>query len=149
MPASEILSSALVAPRSVNRDTAVSAMTSDTVPASDFTHPVQVTSPTVRNRTVSSNTGSSARGWGGGATARNTPSRRHTWRRGREVAVYREQHSVAAEYLAPVGEIDRRQFDFLGADVGPDVELGPVGQREDPDVLTLVVASVVKVPQLR
>ena len=80
MPASEIRSSARVAPRSVSRDTAVSAITSDTVPASDSTHPVHVTSPTVRNRTVFSSTGSSLRGCRCWCTARNMPSRRNTWR---------------------------------------------------------------------
>ncbi|COX27357.1 Uncharacterised protein [Mycobacterium tuberculosis] len=75
IPASEIRSSALVAPRSVKRATAVSAMTSATVDADDSTHPVQVTSPTVRNRTVASNTGSSARGCMCRCTASNMPSR--------------------------------------------------------------------------
>ena len=65
-----------------------------------------------------------------------------------QVLVHRQQHPVALEHLALVGVVDRRQLDLLGADVGPDVELGPVGQREHPDVLALVVAAVVQVPQL-
>src|SRR4029077_11467983 len=51
-------------------------------------------------------------------------------------------------HLALMRVVDRRQLDLLGADVGPDVELGPVRQRERPDVLTLVRAAVVQVPQL-
>lgn len=81
MPASEIRSSARVAPRSVSRDTAVSAMTSSTVAACDSTQPVQVTSPTVRNRTVASNTGSSGLGCMFRSTASSMPSRRNTLRR--------------------------------------------------------------------
>src|SRR5205823_927122 len=38
--------------------------------------------------------------------------------------------------------------DALGGEVLPDVELGPVGQREDADVLALVVPAVVERPQL-
>src|SRR5882757_5195576 len=64
-----------------------------------------------------------------------------------QVLVHREEHAVALKDLALVGVVDRRQLDLLGADVGPDVELGPVGQRERPDVLALVVPAVVQVPQ--
>ena len=39
-------------------------------------------------------------------------------------------------------------LDALLGDVLPDVELGPVAQREHPDVLALVVAAVVEAPQL-
>ena len=80
MPASEILSSARVAPRSVSRDTAVSAITSSTVAAVDSTQPVQVTSPTVRNRTVAGKTSSSGRGCMNSCTASSMPSRRNTGR---------------------------------------------------------------------
>src|SRR4029450_1718096 len=41
-----------------------------------------------------------------------------------------------------------RHIDPLDRDVLPDIELGPVGQREDPDVLTRPVPPVVEVPQL-
>ena len=58
------------------------------------------------------------------------------------------QHAVALEHLPAVGVVDGGHVDALVADVVPHVELGPVGQREDPDVLTLVVARVVEVPQL-
>src|SRR5690606_5035533 len=64
-----------------------------------------------------------------------------------DVAVGQE-HAVALEDLARVGDVDGRDLDALAADVVPHVELGPVGQREDPDVLALADARVVKVPQL-
>ncbi len=50
MEASEVWSSMRVAPRSVTVVTAVSAMTSSTVAASEATGHVQVMSPTVRKR---------------------------------------------------------------------------------------------------
>ena len=52
IPASEIRSSARVAPRSVSREAATSATTSSVVNAADSTQPVQVASPIVRKRTV-------------------------------------------------------------------------------------------------
>ena len=60
-----------------------------------------------------------------------------------------EQHAVALDDLALVREVELGQVDLLVADVGPDVEFGPVGQREHPDVLALAVPPVVEVPQLR
>ena len=128
IPASEIRSSARVAPRSVRRDTAVSAMTSDTVAALGLHTPGAGDVPD----------GAEPHD---GLEHRLVGARVH-------VPVHRQQHAVATKHLAPVREIDRRQFDLLGADVGPDVELGPVGQREDPNVLALVVPAVVEVPQL-
>ena len=47
----------------------------------------------------------------------------------------RVEHPVAREHLALVGEVDRRQLELLGAHVLPDVELGPVAQREHAHVL--------------
>ena len=55
MPASEMRSSARVAPRSVTRATAVSATMSSTVKADDSTAAVHVASPMVRKRTSASN----------------------------------------------------------------------------------------------
>ena len=46
-----------------------------------------------------------------------------------------------------VGEVDGRDLDLFVGDVLPDVELGPVGEGEDPDVLAPAVAAVVEVPQ--
>src|SRR5690606_5772382 len=51
-----------------------------------------------------------------------------------------QQHAVALEDAALVGVVDRGDLDALLADVVPDVELGPVRQREDPHVLALVEA---------
>ncbi len=67
---------------------------------------------------------------------------------GRVVLALGEQHAVALEDAALVGEVDRRDLDALAADVVPDVQLGPVGDREDPHVLALVQAAVVEAPQL-
>jgi hypothetical protein len=52
-------SSARVSPRSVIRVAAISATTSSRVAARDVTAPVQLMSPTVRNRTDSEKTSSS------------------------------------------------------------------------------------------
>src|SRR6478736_3786538 len=61
---------------------------------------------------------------------------------------HRVEHPVAMEDVALVGEVDRGDLELLGDDVLPDVELGPVAQREDADVLAAVDAPVVEVPQL-
>src|SRR4051794_8408457 len=58
------------------------------------------------------------------------------------------EHPVAAEDLALVRQVDVRDFQVLGHDVLPDVELGPVAQREHADVLAAADAPVVEVPQL-
>src|SRR3954464_3789426 len=58
------------------------------------------------------------------------------------------EHPVAAEDLALVGEVDVRDLELLGHDVLPDVELGPVAQREHTDALAAADAPVVEVPQL-
>jgi hypothetical protein len=47
-----------------------------------------------------------------------------------------------------VGEVDVGHLDALAGDVAPDVELGPVREREDADVLARRVPAVVEVPQL-
>ena len=81
MPASEILSSARVAPRSVRRVPATSAMIRSIVSAIDSTHPVQSASPTVRKRTMASKTGSPSVGARCSVTPMSMPSRWKTWRR--------------------------------------------------------------------
>ena len=128
MPASEMRSSARVAPRSVTRATAVSATMSSTVAADDSTAAVHVASPIVRNRTM---------------RLERLLALEH-----RHVAVDGHQHPVAAEHLAAVGEVQRRQLDLALGDEPPDVELGPVRQREHAQVLAAVVAGVVDAPQL-
>src|SRR6476659_1917719 len=60
----------------------------------------------------------------------------------------RIQHPVALEDLALVREVDHRQLEILAGDVLPHVELGPVRDREDTDVLALADAGVVEVPEL-
>ncbi len=47
-----------------------------------------------------------------------------------------------------VGEIDRRHLDAFVGDVLPHIELRPIGQWEDPDVLPLVVTPVEQIPEL-
>src|SRR5919112_849976 len=70
---------------------------------------------------------------------------------GQQLHVGRErvEHPVAAEHLALVGEVDRRDREALLGDVLPDVELGPVAEREHAHVLALADAPVVDAPQLR
>src|SRR5919202_1978991 len=66
-----------------------------------------------------------------------------------DVGRERVEHPVAAEHLALVREVDRRDLEALLLDVLPDVELGPVRQREHADVLSLADAPVVDAPHLR
>src|SRR5947209_3191198 len=58
------------------------------------------------------------------------------------------EHAVAAEHLARMREVDRWNRELLLADVLPYIELGPVGDREHPDVLALADLAVVQRPQL-
>src|SRR3954469_4552202 len=60
----------------------------------------------------------------------------------------RVEHPVAPEHPALVGEVDRRDLEVLPDDVLPDVELGPVREREHADVLALADPPVVDAPQL-
>ena len=57
------------------------------------------------------------------------------------------EHAVAFEDLTAVREVDRGDLECFGLDVFPDVELGPVRQRERAGVLTGPEACVVEVPQ--
>src|SRR6478672_592586 len=59
-----------------------------------------------------------------------------------------EPHAVPVEDLALVGVVERRERDVLTLDVAPDVDLGPVADREDADVLARTVPGVEEVPQL-
>src|SRR5262245_17406207 len=58
------------------------------------------------------------------------------------------EHPVTPEDVALVCEVDRGQLEALTRDVLPHVELGPVGDREDADVLALPDPRVVEVPEL-
>ena len=46
-------------------------------------------------------------------------------------------------------EVDRRDLQFLPLDVLPDIQLGPVGQRERANVFAAGQFAVVEIPQLR
>ena len=61
---------------------------------------------------------------------------------------HRVEHPVALEDLALVGEVDGRHLELLEREVLPDVELGPVADREHPHALAAADATVVDVPQL-
>ena len=60
----------------------------------------------------------------------------------------RVEHPVAPEHLTLVREVDRRQLEPFAGDVLPDVELGPVRDREDANLLAAAEAAVVEVPEL-
>ena len=60
-----------------------------------------------------------------------------------------EQRVPADDDLALPREVERHDRDVLLVDVLPDVELGPVRQREDADALARVEPAVEVVPQLR
>src|ERR1700683_1397074 len=60
-----------------------------------------------------------------------------------------QQHAVALEHFPLVRVINGGELDALAADVLPDVELGPVRQRERAQVLARADAALVELPQLR
>ena len=64
------------------------------------------------------------------------------------VVVDHDQRAVALDDGPVGGEVERDDRDVLEVDVLPDVELGPVREREDADALALVDLAVVEVPQL-
>ena len=59
-----------------------------------------------------------------------------------------EQHAVALDDFALMRVVDARQRDLLGGDELPDVELGPVAQREGAQLLALADAGVQQIPRL-
>src|SRR3546814_3103257 len=66
----------------------------------------------------------------------------------REAIVVDHQQQPIAHHRRPRrGEIERHDRDIFARDVLPDVELGPVRDREDADALALRLAGVVEVPQ--
>ena len=127
MAASDVRSSARVCPRSVSRVAAVSAITSSTVGGRGL------------DRAGDRHVAHGAVADGG--LEHVLLVRLQPLRGG-------EQHPVALEHLALVGEVDARHLQLLLADVAPDVELGPVGEREHAHVLALGDRAVVDVPQL-
>ena len=56
---------------------------------------------------------------------------------------------AADDDLALLGEIERHDRNLLDVDVVPDVDLGPVREREDADALARADAAVQQVPELR
>jgi hypothetical protein len=61
----------------------------------------------------------------------------------------RHHRAVLADGVEHHGTLELRDDLAHDVDVLPDVELGPVRQREDADALVLVDAAVVDIPQLR
>jgi hypothetical protein len=117
-----------VAPRSVIVVVAVSSRIFSTVSASDSTGAVQVMSPTVRKRTCIFDDFAVG---------------------GRRQSVTGCSRPVLAHHRAGVGEVDATAVRAFTLDVLPHVQLGPVADREGADVLALVAAGVVQVPQFR
>ena len=65
------------------------------------------------------------------------------------LVVHHDQVAVPLDDRPWRGEIERDDGDLFEVDVLPDVQLGPVRQREHADALALVDLAVVEVPQLR
>src|SRR5690348_12955271 len=68
---------------------------------------------------------------------------------GRRELGHRDQQAVALHDLARVRVVDRGNREAFAGDVLPDVQLGPVGEREGADVLAAGEARVVEAPELR
>ena len=64
------------------------------------------------------------------------------------LVVDHDPRPVAVDDRPLVGEVERHDRDLLAVDVEPDVELGPVREREDADRLAAPVARVVEPPEL-
>ncbi len=58
-----------------------------------------------------------------------------------------EQGAIPLDHRPLRRQIQRHDGDVFQVDVLPDVQFGPVGQREHPDALALVDPAVVEVPQ--
>src|SRR5262249_44593466 len=52
-------------------------------------------------------------------------------------------------YFALPCEIERDDGNLLRLNVEPDVQLGPVGERENANAVALIMAAVIEVPQCR
>src|SRR3954447_4531533 len=65
------------------------------------------------------------------------------------LVVHHDERAVALDDRADVGEVERHDGNVLQVDVLPDVQFGPVAQREGANALTLVHLAVVQVPELR
>ena len=60
-----------------------------------------------------------------------------------------DERAVALDDRALLGEIERHDRDVLALDIFPDVELGPVREREDAHAFARGDAAVIDVPQFR
>jgi len=58
------------------------------------------------------------------------------------------QRAVELDHLPLGGEVQGHDRDLLKVDVLPDIQFGPVRQREDTDRLALLDLAVVEIPQL-
>ena len=58
-----------------------------------------------------------------------------------------DQRAAAHHHRPRLGVIHRHDGNIFARDVLPDIELGPVGKRENADVLALIDARIVDVPQ--
>ncbi len=67
---------------------------------------------------------------------------------GEPLVVDHDQDAVALDDRARLGEVQVRDRDVLALDVLPDIELGPVGQREDPHRLARRQLRVRGAPEL-
>jgi hypothetical protein len=65
------------------------------------------------------------------------------------VVVDRDQHAVTVNHRAGCREIKRDDRNSLLMDVEPDVELGPIQEREGPYAFISSLETVVEPPRLR
>src|SRR5690606_17243974 len=69
-------------------------------------------------------------------------------RRSSDLVALGEVHAAAIHDLAPMREVDLRNLQVLLLDVLPHVQLRPVAEREDAEVLTHSLPTVVEAPEL-
>ena len=55
-------------------------------------------------------------------------------------------HAVAVDHWQDIGEVERHDVDFFQMDVLPNIQLGPVGQRENPNRLAAIEPGIVDMP---
>src|SRR3984893_1620407 len=70
------------------------------------------------------------------------------WTQRHALVINHDEGSIALHHRTAAREIQRHDGNALQVDVLPDIELGPVGNREHADALALVLARVVQAPQL-
>src|SRR3546814_16935359 len=67
---------------------------------------------------------------------------------GKAIVVDHQQQTIALYGRARRGEVERHDRNIFARDILPDVELGPVRDREHAAALALRLAGVVEVPEL-